>query len=103
MKLALQQLKVFATIARQQPGAGGRRPLCLSKGAVSQALQELGAPARRAAVRPGAPQPPAQQRGAPAATAAADEMLTRMQEIEQLFQPGCQSPAASCASVPARP
>ena len=41
MKLTLQQLKVFATIARHGNLGGTASELCLSKGAVSQSLQEL--------------------------------------------------------------
>ena len=41
MKLTLQQLKVFATIARHGNLGGAAGELCLSKGAVSQSLQEL--------------------------------------------------------------
>ena len=41
MKLTLQQLKVFATIARHGNLGGAANELCLSKGAVSQSLQEL--------------------------------------------------------------
>ncbi len=41
MKLTLQQLKVFATIARYGNLGLAANELCLSKGAVSQSLQEL--------------------------------------------------------------
>lgn len=86
MKLTLQQLKVFATIARYGNLGLAASELCLSKGAVSQSLQELerqlGTPLFDR-IHPGLQLNNEGRLLQPAA----EELLTRMQDIENLFSP----------------
>ncbi|WP_421221293.1 LysR substrate-binding domain-containing protein [Aeromonas enteropelogenes] len=86
MKLTLQQLKVFATIARYGNLGLAANELCLSKGAVSQSLQELerqlGTPLFDR-IHPGLQLNNEGRLLQPAA----EELLTRMQDIENLFSP----------------
>ncbi|MGY3876782.1 LysR substrate-binding domain-containing protein [Aeromonas enteropelogenes] len=86
MKLTLQQLKVFATIARYGNLGLAANELCLSKGAVSQSLQELerqlGSPLFDR-IHPGLQLNNEGRLLQPAA----EELLTRMQDIENLFSP----------------
>ncbi|MFQ2269771.1 LysR substrate-binding domain-containing protein [Aeromonas enteropelogenes] len=86
MKLTLQQIKVFATIARYGNLGLAANELCLSKGAVSQSLQELerqlGTPLFDR-IHPGLQLNNEGRLLQPAA----EELLTRMQDIENLFSP----------------
>ncbi|MFM5335426.1 LysR substrate-binding domain-containing protein [Aeromonas enteropelogenes] len=86
MKLTLQQLKVFATIARYGNLGLAANELFLSKGAVSQSLQELerqlGTPLFDR-IHPGLQLNNEGRLLQPAA----EELLTRMQDIENLFSP----------------
>ncbi|QXB54057.1 LysR substrate-binding domain-containing protein [Aeromonas sp. FDAARGOS 1415] len=86
MKLTLQQLKVFATIARHGNLGQAANELCLSKGAVSQALQELERQLGTPLFDRVHPRLQLNSEGR-LLQPAAEEMLTRMQEIEQLFSP----------------
>ena len=86
MKLTLQQLKVFATIARHGNLGGAAGELCLSKGAVSQSLQELERQLATPLFDRVHPRLQLNNEGR-LLQPAAEELLTRMQEIEQLFGP----------------
>ena len=86
MKLTLQQLKVFATIARHGNLGGAASELCLSKGAVSQSLQELERQLATPLFDRVHPRLQLNNEGR-LLQPAAEELLTRMQEIEQLFSP----------------
>lgn len=86
MKLTLQQLKVFATIARHGNLGGAANELCLSKGAVSQSLQELERQLATPLFDRVHPRLQLNSEGR-LLQPAAEELLTRMQEIEQLFSP----------------
>ena len=86
MKLTLQQLKVFATIARHGNLGGAANELCLSKGAVSQSLQELERQLATPLFDRVHPRLQLNSEGR-LLQPAAEELLTRMQEIEQLFGP----------------
>ncbi|MFM5136651.1 LysR substrate-binding domain-containing protein, partial [Aeromonas rivipollensis] len=86
MKLTLQQLKVFATIARHGNLGGAASELCLSKGAVSQSLQELERQLATPLFDRVHPRLQLNNEGR-LLQPAAEELLTRMQEIEQLFGP----------------
>ncbi|WP_429108277.1 LysR substrate-binding domain-containing protein [Aeromonas media] len=86
MKLTLQQLKVFATIARHGNLGGAASELCLSKGAVSQSLQELERQLATPLFDRVHPRLQLNSEGR-LLQPAAEELLTRMQEIEQLFGP----------------
>lgn len=86
MKLTLQQLKVFATIARHGNLGQAANELCLSKGAVSQALQELERQLATPLFDRVHPRLQLNSEGR-LLQPAAEEMLARMQEIEQLFSP----------------
>ncbi|WP_281705417.1 LysR substrate-binding domain-containing protein [Aeromonas taiwanensis] len=86
MKLTLQQLKVFATIARHGNLGQAANELCLSKGAVSQALQELERQLGTPLFDRVHPRLQLNSEGR-LLQPAAEEMLARMQEIEQLFSP----------------
>ena len=86
MKLTLQQLKVFATIARHGNLGGTASELCLSKGAVSQSLQELERQLATPLFDRVHPRLQLNNEGR-LLQPAAEELLTRMQEIEQLFSP----------------
>lgn len=86
MKLTLQQLKVFATIARHGNLGGAANELFLSKGAVSQSLQELERQLATPLFDRVHPRLQLNNEGR-LLQPAAEELLTRMQEIEQLFSP----------------
>lgn len=86
MKLTLQQLKVFATIARHGNLGSAANELCLSKGAVSQSLQELERQLATPLFDRVHPRLQLNSEGL-LLQPAAEELLTRMQEIEQLFSP----------------
>ena len=86
MKLTLQQLKVFATIARHGNLGLAAGELCLSKGAVSQSLQELERQLATPLFDRVHPRLQLNNEGR-LLQPAAEELLTRMQEIEQLFRP----------------
>ena len=86
MKLTLQQLKVFATIARYGNLGLAANELCLSKGAVSQSLQELERQLATPLFDRVHPRLQLNSEGR-LLQPAAEELLTRMQEIEQLFSP----------------
>lgn len=86
MKLTLQQLKVFATIARHGNLGSAANELCLSKGAVSQSLQELERQLSTPLFDRVHPRLQLNSEGL-LLQPAAEELLTRMQEIEQLFSP----------------
>ncbi|MEG0010112.1 MAG: LysR substrate-binding domain-containing protein [Aeromonas sp.] len=86
MKLTLQQLKVFATIARHGNLGLAANELCLSKGAVSQSLQELERQLATPLFDRVHPRLQLNSEGL-LLQPAAEELLTRMQEIEQLFSP----------------
>jgi DNA-binding transcriptional LysR family regulator len=86
MKLTLQQLKVFATIARHGNLGLAANELFLSKGAVSQSLQELERQLATPLFDRVHPRLQLNNEGR-LLQPAAEELLTRMQEIEQLFRP----------------
>lgn len=86
MKLTLQQLKVFATIARHGNLGMAASELFLSKGAVSQSLQELERQLATPLFDRVHPRLQLNNEGR-LLQPAAEELLTRMQEIEQLFSP----------------
>ncbi|EKP0309066.1 LysR family transcriptional regulator [Aeromonas veronii] len=84
MKLTLQQLKVFATIARYGNLGLAANELCLSKGAVSQSLQELERQLSTPLFDRIHPRLQLNNEGR-LLQPAAEELLTRMQDIENLF------------------
>ncbi|MFV3350610.1 LysR substrate-binding domain-containing protein [Aeromonas veronii bv. sobria] len=86
MKLTLQQLKVFATIARYGNLGLAANELCLSKGAVSQSLQELERQLSTPVFDRIHPRLQLNNEGR-LLQPAAEELLTRMQDIENLFRP----------------
>ncbi|MFM5872524.1 LysR substrate-binding domain-containing protein [Aeromonas veronii] len=86
MKLTLQQLKVFATIARYGNLGLAANELCLSKGAVSQSLQELERQLSTPLFDRIHPRLQLNNEGR-LLQPAAEELLTRMQDIENLFSP----------------
>ncbi|PJG60782.1 LysR substrate-binding domain-containing protein [Aeromonas cavernicola] len=86
MKLTLQQLKVFAAIARNGNLGLAANELCLSKGAVSQALQELERQLATPLFDRIHPRLQLNSEGR-LLQPAAEEILTRMQDIENLFRP----------------
>lgn len=86
MKLTLQQLKVFAAIARHGNLGAAADELFLSKGAVSQSLQELERQLATPLFDRVHPRLQLNSEGL-LLQPAAEELLTRMQEIEQLFSP----------------
>lgn len=86
MKLTLQQLKVFATIARYGNLGLAANELCLSKGAVSQSLQELERQLSTPLFDRIHPKLQLNNEGR-LLQPAAEELLTRMQDIENLFSP----------------
>ncbi|HDN9026152.1 LysR substrate-binding domain-containing protein [Aeromonas veronii] len=86
MKLTLQQLKVFATIARYGNLGLAANDLCLSKGAVSQSLQELERQLSTPLFDRIHPRLQLNNEGR-LLQPAAEELLTRMQDIENLFSP----------------
>ncbi|WP_204383303.1 LysR substrate-binding domain-containing protein [Aeromonas veronii] len=86
MKLTLQQLKVFATIARYGNLSLAANDLCLSKGAVSQSLQELERQLSTPLFDRIHPRLQLNNEGR-LLQPAAEELLTRMQDIENLFSP----------------
>lgn len=86
MKLTLQQLKVFATIARYGNLGLAANELCLSKGAVSQSLQELERQLATPLFDRIHPRLQLNNEGR-LLQPAAEELLTRMQDIENLFRP----------------
>ncbi|QIF44236.1 LysR substrate-binding domain-containing protein [Aeromonas veronii] len=86
MKLTLQQLKVFATIARYGNLGLAANELCLSKGAVSQSLQELERQLSTPLFDRIHPRLQLNNEGR-LLQPAAEELLTRMQDIENLFGP----------------
>ncbi|MGY3807472.1 LysR substrate-binding domain-containing protein [Aeromonas veronii] len=86
MKLTLQQLKVFATIARYGNLGLAANELCLSKGAVSQSLQELERQLSTPLFDRIHPRLQLNKEGR-LLQPAAEELLTRMQDIENLFSP----------------
>ena len=86
MKLTLQQLKVFATIARYGNLGLAANELCLSKGAVSQSLQELERQLATPLFDRIHPRLQLNNEGR-LLQPAAEELLTRMQDIENLFSP----------------
>ncbi|MGE6100595.1 LysR substrate-binding domain-containing protein [Aeromonas salmonicida] len=86
MKLTLQQLKVFATIARYGNLGLAANELCLSKGAVSQSLQELERQLATPLFDRIHPRLQLNNEGR-LLQPAAEELLTRMQDIETLFSP----------------
>ena len=86
MKLTLQQLKVFATIARHGNLGGAANELCLSKGAVSQSLQELERQLATPLFDRIHPRLQLNNEGR-LLQPAAEELLTRLQDIENLFSP----------------
>ncbi|HHQ4672429.1 LysR family transcriptional regulator [Aeromonas veronii] len=86
MKLTLQQLKVFATIARYGNLGLAANELCLSKGAVSQSLQELERQLSTPLFDRIHPRLQLNNEGR-LLQPAAEELLTRMQDIENLFRP----------------
>ena len=86
MKLTLQQLKVFATIARYGNLGLAANELCLSKGAVSQSLQELERQLSTPLFDRIHPRLQLNNEGR-LLQPAAEELLTRMQDIEYLFSP----------------
>ena len=86
MKLTLQQLKVFATIARYGNLGLAANELCLSKGAVSQSLQELERQLSTPLFDRIHPRLQLNNEGH-LLQPAAEELLTRMQDIENLFSP----------------
>lgn len=85
MKLTLQQLKVFATIARYGNLGLAANELCLSKGAVSQSLQELERQLATPLFDRIHPRLQLNNEGR-LLQPAAEELLTRMQDIENLFR-----------------
>ena len=85
MKLTLQQLKVFATIARYGNLGLAANELCLSKGAVSQSLQELERQLSTPLFDRIHPRLQLNNEGR-LLQPAAEELLTRMQDIENLFR-----------------
>lgn len=86
MKLTLQQLKVFATIARYGNLGLAANELCLSKGAVSQSLQELERQLSTPLFDRIHPRLQLNNEGR-LLQPAAEELLTQMQDIENLFSP----------------
>jgi len=86
MKLTLQQLKVFATIARYGNLGLAANELFLSKGAVSQSLQELERQLATPLFDRIHPRLQLNNEGR-LLQPAAEELLTRMQDIENLFRP----------------
>ncbi|XEI31343.1 LysR substrate-binding domain-containing protein [Aeromonas veronii] len=86
MKLTLQQLKVFASIARYGNLGLAANELCLSKGAVSQSLQELERQLSTPLFDRIHPRLQLNNEGR-LLQPAAEELLTRMQDIENLFSP----------------
>jgi len=90
MKLTLQQLKVFATIARYGNLRLAANELCLSKGAVSQSLQELERQLSTPLFDRIHPRLQLNNEGR-LLQPAAEELLTRMQDIENLFSPDAES------------
>ncbi|MGN5041008.1 LysR substrate-binding domain-containing protein [Aeromonas sp. 164P] len=90
MKLTLQQLKVFATIARYGNLGLAANELCLSKGAVSQSLQELERQLSTPLFDRIHPRLQLNNEGR-LLQPAAEELLTRMQDIENLFSPDAES------------
>ncbi|HHQ4644928.1 TPA: LysR substrate-binding domain-containing protein [Aeromonas veronii] len=86
MKLTLQQLKVFATIARYGNLGLAANELCLSKGAVSQSLQELERQLSTPLFDRIHPRLQLNNEGR-LLQPAAEELLTRMLDIENLFRP----------------
>ncbi|MFQ1905282.1 LysR substrate-binding domain-containing protein [Aeromonas veronii] len=86
MKLTLQQLKVFATIARYGNLGLAANELYLSKGAVSQSLQELERQLSTPLFDRIHPRLQLNNEGR-LLQPAAEELLTRMQDIENLFSP----------------
>ncbi|WP_421323125.1 LysR substrate-binding domain-containing protein [Aeromonas veronii] len=86
MKLTLQQLKVFATIARYGNLGLAANELCLSKGAVSQSLQELERQLSTPLFDRIHPRLQLNNEGR-LLQPTAEELLTRMQDIENLFSP----------------
>lgn len=86
MKLTLQQLKVFATIARYGNLGLAANELCLSKGAVSQSLQELERQLSTPLFDRIHPRLQLNNEGR-LLQPAAEELLTRIQDIENLFSP----------------
>ncbi|MFM4769953.1 LysR substrate-binding domain-containing protein [Aeromonas veronii] len=89
MKLTLQQLKVFATIARYGNLGLAANDLCLSKGAVSQSLQELERQLSTPLFDRIHPRLQLNNEGR-LLQPAAEELLTRMQDIENLFSPNAE-------------
>lgn len=89
MKLTLQQLKVFATIARYGNLGLAANELCLSKGAVSQSLQELERQLSTPLFDRIHPRLQLNNEGR-LLQPAAEELLTRMQDIENLFSPNAE-------------
>ncbi|WP_033136017.1 LysR substrate-binding domain-containing protein [Aeromonas finlandensis] len=85
MKLTLQQLKVFATIARYGNLGLAANELFLSKGAVSQSLQELERQLATPLFDRIHPRLQLNNEGR-LLQPAAEELLTRMQDIENLFR-----------------
>lgn len=90
MKLTLQQLKVFATIARYGNLGLAANELCLSKGAVSQSLQELERQLSTPLFDRIHPRLQLNNEGR-LLQPAAEELLTRMQDIENLFSPDAEA------------
>ncbi|MGL5450856.1 MAG: LysR substrate-binding domain-containing protein [Aeromonas sp.] len=86
MKLTLQQLKVFATIARYGNLGLAANELFLSKGAVSQSLQELERQLATPLFDRIHPRLQLNNEGR-LLQPVAEELLTRMQDIENLFRP----------------
>ena len=86
MKLTLQQLKVFATIARYGNLGLAANELFLSKGAVSQSLQELERQLATPLFDRIHPRLQLNNEGR-LLQPAAEELLTRIQDIENLFSP----------------
>ncbi|HEH9438658.1 TPA: LysR family transcriptional regulator [Aeromonas sobria] len=86
MKLTLQQLKVFATIARYGNLGLAANELFLSKGAVSQSLQELERQLATPLFDRIHPRLQLNNEGR-LLQPAAEEVLTRIQDIENLFSP----------------
>ncbi|MGL6296965.1 MAG: LysR substrate-binding domain-containing protein, partial [Plesiomonas sp.] len=86
MKLTLQQLKTFAAIARYGNLGMAANELCLSKGAVSQALQEL---ERQLATPLFDRVHPRLQLNAEGKLLqpVAEELMTRIADIEAMFSP----------------
>ncbi|MGL6409428.1 LysR substrate-binding domain-containing protein [Aeromonas veronii] len=89
MKLTLQQLKVFATIARYGNLGLAANELCLSKGAVSQSLQELERQLSTPLFDRIHPRLQLNNEGR-LLQPAAEELLTRMLDIENLFSPNAE-------------